>query len=179
MDAEKDIMDKVETLKILSVIDVVYSRFSIAKDKNSKKTLANIWYKMFIDKDYSLIGYAVKVHIATSPFPPTVADINRIIDKLVYPQITELEAWNIVSRAARRCDLREQYEELPEEIKGFMSYKDFKDIAKNGSTEGVIASNWQRSFRGYQERRKFDRIAGIERHNINQCNELTQQDNNS
>jgi hypothetical protein len=118
---------------------------------------------MFACEDYYLVGSALKAHLATSPFPPAIADIKLIIDKLINPQITEYEAWNIVSRATekRGRDLKKQYSELPEEIKGFMSYRDFRDIAYNDSPEGVISSNWQRSFKSYQERIKFDRISGI------------------
>jgi hypothetical protein len=155
------VMDRAETLKILSLIDAAYPRFYNAKDQNRAKTLVIIWCKMFINNDYHLVGSALKAHIATSPFPPTVADIKQIIDKLVNPQITELEAWNIVSRAIGKTDLVKQYGELPEEIKGFMSYKDFKSLSRDNTPEGVISSNWQRSFKAYQERRKFDRIAGF------------------
>jgi len=166
-------MDRVETLKILSVIDVVYPRFKTTKDKKSMKMLINLWCKMFIDNDYYLVGAALKAHISTSPFPPTVADIKQIIDKLVNPQITELEAWNIVNDAVGRSDLEKQYKGLPEEIKGFMSYKAFKNMAYDNTPEGVQASNWMRSFKAYQERRKFDRIVGFG----SSSKELKQQDN--
>jgi len=166
-------MDRVETLKILSVIDVVYPRFNTAKDKKNIEMLVNIWCKMFIDNDYYLVGAALKAHISTSPFPPTVADIKQIIDKLVNPQITELEAWNLVNNAVGKSDLPKQYSGLPEEIKGFMSYKDFKNMAYDNIPEGVQASNWMRSFKAYQERRKFDRIVGIG----SSSNKLTQEDN--
>jgi len=154
-------MDRIETQKILSVIDVAYPRFCKAKDKTRAKTLVSLWHRMFVDSDYCLVGNALKAHISMSPFPPTVADIKLIIDKLLNPQITELEAWNLVNRAVGRFDLAKQYSELPDEIKGFMSYKDFKYLSRDNSPEGVLSSNWQRSFKAYQERRKFERIAGI------------------
>jgi heme-degrading monooxygenase HmoA len=168
-------MDKTETQKILSLIDIAYPRFYGAKDIRTK-TFVDLWCRMFSGEDYYLVGNALRAHLATSPFPPTVADIKLIIDKLVNPQITEYEAWKIVSHASEgRRDLKKRYSELPEEIKGFMSFKDFRDIVYDDSPEGVMSSNWQRSFKAYQERRKFDRIVGVSR----KCDNLTPQDNAS
>jgi hypothetical protein len=167
-------MDKSETQKILTLITVAYPRFYSAKD-NRAKTLVDLWCRMFAGEDYYLVGNALKAHLATSPFPPTVADIKLMIDKLVNPQITEYEAWNIVSRAAagRGRELQKRYGELPEEIKGFMSYRDFRDVAYDDSPDGVISSNWQRSFKAYQERRKFDRLVGV----IRESDKLATHDN--
>jgi len=157
-------MDKSETQKILTLIYIAYPRFYTTKD-NHAKTLVDLWSRMFEGEDYYLVGSALRAHLAISPFPPSVADIKLMIDKLLNPQITEYEAWNVVRRASERRgrDLPKRYNELPEEIKGFMSYKDFRDIVYDDSPEGVISSNWQKSFKAYQERTRFDRIVGVVR----------------
>jgi len=164
MEKGRFVMNRAETQKILSLIDIAYPRFFTSKDKNRAKTLVDIWCKMFFEEDYLIVGNALKAHLATSPYPPSVSDIKLIIDRLANPQITEFEAWNIVDRAAvRGRDLKQRYSELPEEIKGFMSYSDFRSIAYDDSPEGVMSSNWQRSFRTYQENRKFERITGVKK----------------
>jgi len=162
MEKGRYVMDRAETQKILSLIGIAYPRFFTGKDKNRAKTLVDIWCRMFFEEDYRTVGSALKAHLATSPYPPAVSDIKLIIDRLANPQITEYEAWNMVSRAAvRGRDLKQRYSELPEEIKGFMSYSDFRDIVYDESPAGVISSNWQRSFKTYQEHRKFERLTGI------------------
>jgi hypothetical protein len=153
-------MDREQISRILTVIDVAYPRFANDIKTNMKATI-RLWHDMFIDFDENLVLVAVKQHIKTSVHPPTIADINDIIDKLLNPQLTELEAWNKVSRILGKCEPRKHYDLLPDMIREFMNYRDFIDVRRNDDESlSVISSNWQRSFRAFKERKRFDRMIG-------------------
>lgn len=148
-------MDRIETLKIFSVIKANYSNFFKSMSKIDAEAMVTLWADMFSDVDYSLVGAAVKTYIATDTtgFPPNVGQINEQIRKLTQKeQMTEQEAVSLVMKAARNgiYNAEREFNNLPpilqrlagspEQIKAW-AMMDVDEL------QTVVSSNLMRSYR--------------------------------
>ena len=74
-------MTKKETVKIMTLICAAYSRFyKDFKDGNLDITI-DFWAEIFEKDDYETVLKAVKQYIKTGVHPPTIADINLIVEE--------------------------------------------------------------------------------------------------
>lgn len=89
-------MNEKETIKILATIAASYP--SVERlNETAIQGMAKVWARMFRDDDAKLVGLAVGEHIATSKFPPSVAEIRERLMKLQRPDIlTPEDAWSAV-----------------------------------------------------------------------------------
>lgn len=89
-------MVKAELCKILAIIAACFNNFTVDDIKE------NVWMEMFGDVPYQIAQTAVKKYILTGVYPPTVADIRKIISELTNPDIKDgAEAWGEVIKAIR------------------------------------------------------------------------------
>lgn len=89
-------MNEKETIKILATIAASYP--SVERlNETAIQGMTKVWARMFRDDDAKLVGLAVGEHIATSKFPPSVAEIRERLMKLQRPDIlTPEDAWSAV-----------------------------------------------------------------------------------
>lgn len=76
----------------------------------------DLWFDMLKDLSYESAYMALKKHVATSPFPPKIADIRGGATDFIAPQeLNEMEAWSLVSKAIRNSGYNsvEEFEKLP------------------------------------------------------------------
>lgn len=137
----------------MAVLRAAYPRYYDKTDAIEAEQAARLWATMFEDDDCEIVLNAVKTVIATSEFPPTVAEVKKKIKLLTEePEMTELEAWSIVRKALRNSayNSEEEFAKLPPEIQDVVhAPEQLKDWAIMDADEvnTVIASNFQRSFR--------------------------------
>ena len=155
-------MTREETKKIVQVLSIAFPTFLRDKSNSEKSEVIDLWAYMFIDYGYMEVNAALKTFIATSKYPPTIAEVLsklRLVESLKTEQLNELTAWDLVYKAV--CDsnyhAKERYEELPDIIKTCIpSPAALKEMATEDidKLNTVTKSNFMRTFRGVQERQK-------------------------
>lgn len=150
-------MNKTETLRLMAVLRIAYPRYYQNTTKADAEAVVNLWATMFADQPYELVEAAVKSCIATSKWPPSIAEINEELQRLSQPEeMTELEAWNLVAKALRNSgyESREEFKKLPKEIQQVLgsptTLRDWAMLPMD-QLQTVIASNFQRSYRARVE----------------------------
>ena len=81
-------MTKKETIILLGYLRIAYP--NMFNDLDAEYT-GNVWYEMLCDEEVSLARLALKKHIATSKYPPSIAEFLSLI---------ETEKWTIYSENA-------------------------------------------------------------------------------
>jgi hypothetical protein len=96
-------------------------------DEEAFKLARDIWQQSFADVDFDLVFNAYLSWQATEPFPPTIAHINKIVQRAKNPQAFESAevAWEKVHKAVRRfgwCNQEKAYEVLSPNIQRAIQY---------------------------------------------------------
>ena len=152
-------MTKAETMKILAVLKVAYPAHFQKQDYEEKKQMVELWTLMFADWSYAAMDAAVRAHIATSKFPPSVAEITEQLQKFSPTKaLGEAAAWGCVSRAIRNSAYRagEEWEKLPEQVQQVVSPELLRSwsMVSTAEAETVIQSQFLKTYREAQKRRK-------------------------
>ena len=143
-------MTKQEFGKIATVLRTMY------KDLIPTREAFEIWYTFFADDDYMAVDSAVKSHIATSPYPPTVAAIRP---QMAPVGMNEEQAWDRVTTAIRDSlwHSEERFAELPDVLKKCVgSPSQLRQWGGMDSSElhTVEKSHFLRTYRAEAEREK-------------------------
>lgn len=149
-----------ETALIMDILTAAYPHFYGGKNAPDEKKTLSLWASVFADDDVKLVAAAVKAIVVadTREFPPTIAAVKEKMRQLVQPnRMTEAEAWNIVSRAARNglYGSEEEFKALPAPLKKLVgSPEQLRAWAMMDSDtlQSVVASNFQRAFKVIDKR---------------------------
>lgn len=144
-------MTREETLKILMTIQVAFPNYRV----QDKQTTLNVWATMLHDYSYNQVAAALKTYITTdtSGFAPS---IGQLIEKVRFinsaDELSEMEAWALVSRALRNgyYGAEAEFEKLPSAVqKSVGSPSMLRQWACTDieSVENVIQSNFMRTYR--------------------------------
>lgn len=152
-------MNKVETLELLTVLQTAYPQFYAKKSDEEMDDAVALYMDMFEDEPANLVAMAVKALIKTrtSTWPPSPGEINEKIMQITQPEeMTEQEAWALVSKAVQRSTYGsvEEFAKLPPEIQAVVHDPGQLRQWAIGSAEDletVIASNFMRSYRAKQK----------------------------
>ena len=91
-------MTKKETISLFGILIAAYPNFDKFKDDNQVEGMVNMWASLFADDDGAIVSLAVKKHIMTSKWPPSIAEIREIIADITHPDLTPPDqAWSAVS----------------------------------------------------------------------------------
>lgn len=91
-------MTKTDAAKLIAIVVTAYPNFDKFKDAEAVKATVSLWAMMFSDDDSGLVGLAVQKHIATSKWPPSVAEIRELMLELKAPDLIAPDtAWLAVS----------------------------------------------------------------------------------
>lgn len=148
-------MNRPETLRIMAVLQAAYPQFYAKKSPVELDGIVNLWAEMFEDEPYQLVAMATKALIKTrtSTFPPGIGEISEKIQQISTPEeMTEMEAWAMVSNALRNSayNSQKEFDKLPEVVRrvvgspGQLREWSQMDVDEVGT---VVASNFQRSYR--------------------------------
>lgn len=162
-------MTRQETLKIMAVLKGAYPNYYRGMSKDELEGVVNLWAELFREEPYELVAGAVKRLIASDVkgFPPVIGQIKEQIYQLTHPmEMTEQEAWSLVSKAVRDFsyyapERDNPYYRLPEMIQRLLRPEDIKAWAMSEEDEfqTVIASNFMRSYRArMQSQKELDKL---------------------
>lgn len=148
-------MNRTETIKIMAVLRAAYPQYYAKQSNEDLQDIVNLWAEMFADDPYPVVAMAVKALIKTrvSTFPPGIGEITEQIQKITQPEeLSEMEAWALVSRAVRNSAYNSQreFDRLPEVVQRVVgSPKQLFEWSQMDSdiVNSVISSNFQRSYR--------------------------------
>lgn len=152
-------MTKQETANIMAVLKAAYPSFYRNMSDVDVVASVNLWQRLFVDEPYDLVSAAVLALIKTraETYPPAPGEVTEKIQRLKNPgEITEAEAWSLVSKAIRNgiYGSKEEFAKLPPDVQQAVgSHEQLKEWAIMDSEEvqTVVASNFQRSFRKRQK----------------------------
>ena len=155
-------MNKLETMKIMAVLQTNYPDSFRSFDDIQLEALVKIWATVLADVTYEEVSNAVMAHIATDTgrFMPPVGVIRNMLMKLNQPQeMTEMEAWNRVARAVANSNYNsaEEFAKLPDDIKQVVgSSATLREWAgmDSGQFNTVVQSNFMRSYKAKSQSNK-------------------------
>lgn len=144
-----------ETLTIMSVLKAAYPAYYRGMNRKDADAAVSLWAEMFKDDPAQIVGLAVKSLIATDTkgFPPHIGAVKDAICKLKQPnEMTEAEAWALVSKATRNSTYNagEEFDKLPPVVQRIvgtpMQLREWAAMDSD-TLQSVVASNFQRSYK--------------------------------
>lgn len=150
-------MTKDECKGLLMVIQATYPNFKIS----DPQTMLNAWYLFLKDYEADQITMSLKTYVATSNtgFAPSVSQlIGGLTKTMEYNELSEAEAWSLVSKALRNSAYhsKEEFERLPKEVQRAVgSPSQLRVWALDESyNESVVMSQFLRTYRTVLQRAK-------------------------
>ncbi len=151
-------MTRDEVKRIIQIMCATYPNYH---PSNLTDTV-DAWHLMLEEYSYNEIAVALKTYITsdTSGFAPSVG---QIIGKLKFisapEQMTEMEAWSLVSKALRNgyYGAEEEFAKLPPSVqKAVGNPSNLRQWSQTDadSVENVIQSNFLRTYRSVMQREK-------------------------
>lgn len=147
-------MTRDETKKIIRIIADSYPNY---KPSDISETI-DVWSMILEEYPYNQIAMALKAYILTdtSGFAPS---IGQLVNKLTSaePQLNEMEAWSMVSKAIRNgyYGAEEEFAKLPEVVQkavGNPANLRAWSHTDESSIENVVQSNFLRTYRAVVKR---------------------------
>lgn len=145
-------MTRDDTIRIFGIVVAAYPAHDKFLDEKHIKMAVDVWADVFIDDDPRQVAMAVKAHICTSKWPPSIAEIReRMASLSSQDTLSEMEAWALVRKAISggRCALTERFSRLPRTVQRAVGSPSqlrewgFSDI----DSMPVIQSNFLRTYR--------------------------------
>lgn len=155
-------MERSDVLEIMAVLRGAYPQFYRGISRKEAEDTVNLWLDMFQQDDANLVGAAVKSLIDTDEkgYPPHIGAVKAKIRLLTArEEMTEAEAWGIVSKAIRNgtYGAAEEFEKFPPILKRIVGSPNMlREWARMDSdtVHSVVASNFQRSYRAVSARER-------------------------
>lgn len=155
-------MERSNVLEIMAVLRGAYPQFYRGISRKEAEDTVNLWLDMFRQDDANLVAAAVKSLIDTDEkgFPPHIGAVKAKIRLLTArEEMTEAEAWGIVSKAIRNgtYGAQEEFEKFPPILKRIVGSPNMlREWARMDSdtVHSVVASNFQRSYREVSARER-------------------------
>lgn len=91
-------MTRSDAAKLMGIIVLAYPNYDKFKDEKQIKATVDLWATMFSEDDAGIVGLAVKKHIATNKWPPSVAEIREQMLEMTAPDLIPPDrAWLAVT----------------------------------------------------------------------------------
>lgn len=144
-------MNKQETIKLLTTIQAAYPNYRV----QNKEITLELWSDLLEEYSYQQVMAALKAFIATdtSGFAPAIGQIIEKVQMISKPtELSEMEAWALVSRAIRNgyYGAETEFEKLPPIVQkavGHPSQLRHWAVTDLESIENVVQSNFMRTYR--------------------------------
>lgn len=92
-------MTNAETVKLIGLMVVAYPNYDKFKDEKHVHGTVALWGQMFAEDDFNLVQLALEKHIATSKWPPSIAEIRDLLADITLPGLLPPdEAWMAVQK---------------------------------------------------------------------------------
>lgn len=151
-----------ETGIIMDILTTAYPHFYGGPNAPDMVKALKLWAEMFARDDVALVAAAVKATIESDDkgHPPHIGAVKAKL-RLISggDEMTEAEAWGIVSRALRNSTYgsKEEFEKFPPVIKRLVgSPNQLREWSAMDSetVHSVVASNFQRSYKAIAQRER-------------------------
>lgn len=133
-------MNRNEVMMIMGTLQVAYPRFYNNNSEEEITLAINLWTKMLDDLTVEEVALAVNKIIATSEWPPSIADVRKAVTETQKGQIKDAgEAWGEVTAAIRQFGYvreKEALESMSEETKRTVKYIGWQTIC---ASENLMA----------------------------------------
>lgn len=151
-------MTREEFSVIAKGMKAVYANPTFIADKDA----FDVWYALLSDLDYALVSKATQDYMKSTSKIPTPADIRNRAEELTRgDELTETEAWSLVSKALRNgiYYAQDEFAKLPPLVQRAVgSYEQLRIWASdNEYNESVASSNFMRAYKTLCERNKRER----------------------
>lgn len=151
-----------ETKGIMAVLSVAFPAFYRNASEMDIKLATELWSTQFAEYDAKQVKAAVSALISSSTdgFPPTVGAVKEQVRKLfAEPQLTEQEAWALVSKATRNSAYgsEREFNKLPPPIQravGGPEQLRTWAMMDADTVESVVASNFMRTYKVVSQQEK-------------------------
>lgn len=153
-------MTQQEMAKLIALVKVAYPQFYKDINTEEAKQMVALWWVMLADYSYAEVSRAVKTLIATSKYPPSIAEIIEKIQLLTNPpELNDIEAWAMVKTALRNSyyNSKLEFDNLPTGIqKALGNHTTLREWAMidGEALDTVVASNFMKSYRTTRKRNK-------------------------
>ncbi len=145
-------MTKKDFKVIADVIKAAYPRYKLFADENSM----SVWYEMLKNISYKECSDALKQHMLTSPYPPSIADITKNATQGSGLK-TWSEAWNDVLRSIRHYGSsreREALNSLDNVTRQAAQSIGYRDICMSENPD-VVRGQFRSAYEQIQERKQY------------------------
>jgi hypothetical protein len=154
-------MTREEVQKILMGIQLAFPNYHI----ENKSMTIDMWLQFMSDFSYEQVFLALKNYIMTdtSGFAPSIGKLVSIINKpSELSELTEAEAWALVSKAIRNGAYHsvEEFEKLPTNVQKAVGSPNQLYIwaTDNDYNDSVVMSLFQKNYRNLCNRQKEIRL---------------------
>lgn len=149
-------MTRKEIISLIGVITMAYQKFDKFRDENHIRSMVTVWADIFSEDDASLVGLAVKEHINTSVWPPSIAEIRERMFRITNPNIIPPEeAWSMVAKLMY--------------VEGEYNHRDYHKFLPKAIAETIDAIGYTQLYglhvayiRGSSSKAGLDRVAFIQ-----------------
>ena len=91
-------MTKADAAKLVAIVVTAYPNYDKFRDAAEVEATVNLWAAMFHEDPGGIVGLAVRKHIATNKWPPSVAEIRELMLEAQHPELVPPDqAWAAVS----------------------------------------------------------------------------------
>lgn len=147
--------------KIMTLLQAEYPNSFSNMDSRTMALKKHLWESEFANDDIMLVYAAVRLLMKERrDFAPNIGHIREKMRLLTETEeITEAEAWALVSKACRNAMYHAQteFDKLPQDVqKAVGTPEQLKAwaVMEEETVQSVVASNFRRSFRVQQSRKK-------------------------
>ena len=147
-------MNKRDTVGVMALLETAYPAYYARQDDRKRMEAVNLWAELFADDPAQLVYAAVKTIIVSGgAFPPSIGEIKQRVHDLTAPEeMSETEAWSLVSRALHNgiYGYREEFDKLPPEVQTAVGRPEqLKEwaVMPEDQVQSVVASNFMRGYK--------------------------------
>lgn len=91
-------MNKADAARLVAIVVTAYPNYDKFRDEQAVTATVNLWASMFATDDGRIVALALNKHIATSKWPPSVAELREIMLEIQRPDLIPPDkAWAAVS----------------------------------------------------------------------------------
>lgn len=91
-------MTKADAARLVAIVVTAYPNYDKFRDEEAVTATVNLWATMFSADDSRIVALALNKHIATSKWPPSVAEIRELMLEIQHPDLIPPDkAWIAVS----------------------------------------------------------------------------------
>lgn len=163
--------DNLSIRMILTLLQTEYPNSFAGMDDRTMVLKVELWEQEFRQDDIRLVYAAVRLYMKNAErFAPSIGQVRenmRMILKSEANELTDQDAWAMVSRACANGihHSQEEFDRLPPDVQravGGPEQLKAWGMMDSETVESVVASNFKRTFRTYQERKKQDALIPAE-----------------